>query len=207
MVQLEPGVRNDAVAWSDFDANEYWKLNFKSVLPEDAQIIEYREQIPDLGLRDARTLQGGGGRRAGTNLYPGLLMLPWAERIVFTDFASDNIRWLNENLADGTGKWQWQRFWEKVAHQPCYQDVKQPRRRLAAAHEVRSLSIFDLPTRAWDLGSMFFVADGITEDHDEFEAAVRAFLGALVPGSPFLMAFMEGSTGYDVHGVKFPRCG
>jgi hypothetical protein len=34
--------------------------------------------------------------------------------------------------------------------------------------------------------------------------AVRAFLGALVPGSPFLMAFMEGSTGYDVHGIRFP---
>jgi hypothetical protein len=51
---------------------------------------------------------------------------------------------------------------------------------------------------------MFFVADGITTDKDEFESAVRTFLGALVPGSPFIMAFMEGSRGYDVHGVSFP---
>ena len=131
-------------------------------------------------------------------------MLPWAQHIVFTDYASDNIRWLSENLAGTSGQWRWQKFWDLVAHQPCYQDVKQPQRGLAAAHEVRSLSIFDLPRRTWDLGSMFFVADGITEDHEEFEAAVRTFLGALVPGSPFLMAFMEGSTGYDVHGVKFP---
>ena len=40
MAQLEPGVRNNAVAWSNFDADEYFKLNFESVLPEDAQIIE-----------------------------------------------------------------------------------------------------------------------------------------------------------------------
>src|SRR6202035_1376198 len=91
-----------------------------------------------------------------------------------------------------------------VAHQSCYQDVEQPRRRLAAAHEVRALSIFDLPRRTWELGSMFFVADGLTEDREEFETAVRTFLGALLPGSPFLMAFMEGSTGYNVHGVRFP---
>lgn len=44
----------------------------------------------------------------------------------------------------------------------------------------------------------------MTADRGEFEAAVRAFLGALRPGSPFLMAFMEGSTGYDVRGRRFP---
>jgi hypothetical protein len=91
-----------------------------------------------------------------------------------------------------------------VSDLPDYNAVPDPRQRLAAAHEVRALSIFDLPTRTWELGSMFFVADGMTEDQAEFEAAVRAFLGSLVPGSPFLMAFMEGSTGYEVKGVKFP---
>jgi hypothetical protein len=204
MAQVEPGVRNSTVAWSNFDADEYWKLNFKSVLPEDAQIIEYASKFLITACETPGRFKTAVDVGAGTNLYPGLLMLPWADRIVFTDYAPDNIRWLNKNLVDGNGKWCWQPFWEKVAHQPCYQDVKQPRRRLAAAHEVRSLSIFDLPARAWDLGSMFFVADGITEDYAEFEAAVRSFLGALAPGSPFLMAFMEGSTGYDVHGFKYP---
>jgi len=51
---------------------------------------------------------------------------------------------------------------------------------------------------------MFFVADGMTTDEVEFEAAVRAFLASLRPGSPFLMAFMEGSTGYDVRGQRYP---
>jgi hypothetical protein len=33
---------------------------------------------------------------------------------------------------------------------------------------------------------------------------VRAFLDALLPGSPFLMAFMEGSAGYHVSGERYP---
>jgi hypothetical protein len=203
MVEGEPGLRNDAVAWSDFDADEYWKLNFADVLPEDAEIIESASKFLITACEPGRS-KTAVDVGAGTNLYPGLLMLPWVERIVFTEYAESNIDWLRKHLAETSGEWEWQPFWNLVAHQPCYQSIEHPRRRLAAAHEVRALSIFDLPRRTWDLGSMFFVADGLTEDHTEFEVAVRTFLGALVPGSPFLMAFMEGSTGYDVHGVRFP---
>lgn len=141
---------------------------------------------------------------AGANLYPALLMLPWTERVVFTEYAPDNIEWLNENLADVPGDWAWKPFWDTMAGLPGYDDVEQPRRRLAARHDILRLSIFDLPRRTWDLGSMFFVADGISSDETEFESAVRSFLDALTPRAPFMMAFMEGSTGYDVNGVSFP---
>jgi hypothetical protein len=50
---------------------------------------------------------------------------------------------------------------------------------------------------------MFFVADGISSDEAEFESAVRV-LAALTPQAPFMMAFMEGSNGYDVSGIGFP---
>jgi NNMT/PNMT/TEMT family len=203
MVEREPGLRNDQVAWSKFDADEYWKLNFADVLPEDAEIIESASKFLITACEPGRS-KTAVDVGAGANLYPGLLMLPWVERIVFTEHAESNIGWLRKHLAETSGEWEWQRFWNLVAHQPCYQNIKDPRRALAAAHEVRALSIFDLPRRTWDLGSMFFVADGLTEDRAEFELAVRTFLGALVPGSPFLMAFMEGSTGYEVRGVRFP---
>jgi hypothetical protein len=204
MADREPRMRNDAVAWSDFDAGEYWRINYASVLPEDAEIIECASKF----LIEACGGRSGSKRAvdvgAGSNLYPALLMLPWAEHIVFTEYAPPNIHWLRENLADAPGEWRWQPFWDLVATLPCYRSVEQPRRRLAAMHEIQTSSIFDLPPRTWDLGSMFFVADGMTTEEAEFEAAVRAFLGALMPGSPFMMAFMEGSSGYDVHGVCFP---
>jgi hypothetical protein len=204
MADREPSVRNDAVAWSDFDADKYWKINYASVLPEDAEIIQCASRflIEACGGRSRRKKALDVG--AGTNLYPALLMLPWAEHIVFTEYASPNIHWLRENLALAADEWQWQPFWDLVAGLPGYQTVKQPRHRLAAVHEIRTLSIFDLPPQTWDLGSMFFVADGMTEDEEEFEAAVRSFLNALIPGSPFIMAFMEGSTGYDVDYASYP---
>jgi NNMT/PNMT/TEMT family len=204
MADREPSVRNDAVAWSNFDADEYWNINYSTVLPEDAEIIQCASKflIEACGppSHSKRAVDVG----AGANLYPALLMLPWAEHIVFTEYASPNIHWLAENLADAPGEWQWQPFWDLVADRSGYRSVEQPRRTLAAVHEIRTVSIFDLPPRAWDLGSMFFVADGMTTDEAEFELAVRSFLGALKPGSPFMMAFMEGSSGYNVHGVRFP---
>ena len=39
MADSDP-IRNDAVQWSDFDADEYYKINYLSVLPEDAEIIQ-----------------------------------------------------------------------------------------------------------------------------------------------------------------------
>jgi hypothetical protein len=204
MADRERSVPNEAAAWSDFDADEYWHINYASVLPEDAEIIQCASKflIEACGMRSPykRALDVG----AGANLYPGLLMLPWVEQIVFTEYGSPNINWLSENLADAPGEWHWQPFWDLMAGLPCYRAVEHPRRRLAAVHEIRTVSIFDLPPRAWDLGSMFFVADGMTTDEAEFKLAVRSFLGALVPGSPFMMAFMESSAGYDVGGIKFP---
>jgi NNMT/PNMT/TEMT family len=204
MADLEPSIRNGAVAWSNFDADEYWKINYASVLPEDAEIIQCASKFLIEACGDPARPRQAVDVGAGTNLYPALLMLPWAEHIVFTEYASPNIDWLSQDLADAPGEWRWQPFWDLVAGLPGYQTIEHPRRTLAAGHEVRMLSIFDLPPRTWDLGSMFFVADGMTTDGAEFKDAVRAFLDALLPGSPFLMAFMENSPGYDVSGKRYP---
>jgi hypothetical protein len=197
--------RNDKVPWSDFDADGYWKHNYASLLPEDKEIIrcasDFLIRVRSGKPRISHAVDVG----AGTNLYPALLMLPWIEHIVLTDYAPANVDWLAESLADGSGEWEWQPFWDLMAHLPGYRGVEQPRRELARrSREIRLLSVFDLPRHAWDLGSMFFVADGMSSEEAEFESAVRSFLGALTPGAPFMMAFMEGSAGYDVSGVRFP---
>jgi hypothetical protein len=206
MVDRDPGISNESAAWSDFDADEYWKFNYASVLPEDADIIRFASEFLIRACGTSTQPKRAVDVGAGTNLYPSLLMLPWAEHIVLTEHpqAKSNIQWLNENLAAPTAEWPWQRFWDLVADLPCYRDVEQPRRRLAASHEVLRTSVFDLPERRWDLGSMFFVADGMSDEMEEFELGVRKFLGSLIPGSPFMMAFMEGSDGYDVSEVRFP---
>jgi hypothetical protein len=207
MADREPSTRNDAASWSDFDADGYWKNNYASVFPEDAQIIRRASNFLIEACGGRPPIRSAVDVGAGTNLYPALLMLPWTERIVFTEYAPANISWLSEKLGDAPGEWAWQPFWDLMAGLPGYGNVEQPRRRLAAGHDICRLSIFDLPRRTWGLGSMFFVADGMTSDKAEFESAVRSFLSALTPGAPFMMAFMEGSAGYDVSGVRFPAVG
>jgi hypothetical protein len=204
MADSDPTIRNGSVRWSDFDAGEYYMINYASVLPEDAEIIQCASKFLIAACGPPSPLKQAVDVGAGTNLYPSLLMIPWAEHIVFTEHAPANIAWLRQNLADAPGEWPWQPFWDLIADLPCYRAVDDPRRRLAAAHEIRRQSIFELPKRTWDLGSMFFVADGMTTDEEEFESGVRTFLAALLPGAPFLMAFMEGSGGYEVHGTPFP---
>lgn len=200
----EPGIRNDAAPWADFDAEGYSKANYATVFPEDAEIIRYASDFLVHACRSRPRVRRGVDVGAGPNLYPSLLMLPWVEHIVFTEYARSNIEWLTINLPDSGGDWIWQDFWDLMADLPGYADIEQPRRRLAACHEIVFSSVFDLPPRTWDLGTMFFVADGLSADEAEFETAVRRFLEALRPESPFLMAFMEGSTGYEVSNVEFP---
>jgi hypothetical protein len=109
MADPELSMRNEAAPWSDFDAYEYSKANYATVLPGDAQIIRLASSflIDAYGSRDhaSRAVDVGCGSRP--NLYPALLMLPWTERIVFTEYASANIDWLDENLADSPGEWAW----------------------------------------------------------------------------------------------------
>jgi hypothetical protein len=204
MADREPSTRNGAAPWSDFDADVYWKSNYATIFPEDAQILRHASTFMIRACSGRPPVGAAVDVGAGTNLYPALLMLPWVERIVFTEYVPANIEWLRENLAVAPGEWAWQSFWDLLAGLPGYAEIEHPRRRLAVSHDIRRLSIFDLPPRTWDLGSMFFVADGITSDEDEFKHALNSFLGALTPGAPFMMAFMEGSSGYDVSGIRFP---
>jgi len=204
MPERDIAVRNEAAPWSDFDADGYSKVNYETIFPEDAEIIRFASKF----LVDAFACRPVARRAvdvgAGPNLYPALLMLPWAEQITLTEYAQSNIAWLRDNLSDVAGEWPWQPFWDSMADLPDYRNVTDPRSRLAASHDVLTCSIFDLPKQAWGLGSMFFVADGLSSDVAEFESAVLSFIDALTPGAPFMMAFMEGSTGYDVSGVWFP---
>jgi hypothetical protein len=207
MPDREPEVRNEAAPWAAFDADVYAKINYETLMPEDEEIIRFAARFLVQAYRDRPLASNAVDVGSGPNLYPALLMLPCAEHITFTEFAdaASNIEWLKANLPDAPEReWAWQPFWDLMARLPEYENIRDPRRRLAGSYDIVEMSVFDLPSATWDLGSMFFVADGISSNQAEFELAVSRFVAALTPGSPFVMAFMEGSTGYEVSGVRFP---
>ena len=75
---------------------------------------------------------------------------------------------------------------------------------MADRTEVVQGSIFDLPQRRWDAATMFFCAESITAEQQEFERACAAFAGAVKPGGVLAAAFLAGSRGYRVGEENYP---
>ncbi|MBO0801795.1 MAG: hypothetical protein J2P25_01790 [Nocardiopsaceae bacterium] len=204
-------LRNADAPWNMFSSNDYWRRNYRDLQAEDQEIIHRVSRFLADALAGCPPVQRAIDVGSGTNFYPALLMLPWTKQILLADFSESNVSWLKDQLAYDGSPWPWRPFWQEMQKAKEYSDVSKPRQRLreACADEpghagIEQLSVFDLPKARWNLGTMFFVAESITQDPAEFRAAVAAFIGALTPGAPFAAAFMAGSDGYPVDGTRFP---
>jgi hypothetical protein len=204
-------LHNADVPWNRFSSHAYWRQNYHELQAEDQEIIHLVSHFFIRAFAGRPSASRGVDVGSGANLYPALLMLPWAEHIQLTDYSESNVRWLREQLAvDGT-PWSWGPFWQELQGAEGYNHIGEPRKQLQLAclgepegAGIEQLSVFNLAKAQWDLGTMFFVAESITEDKDEFRAAIECFVGALQPGAPFATAFMAGSDGYEVAETRFP---
>jgi hypothetical protein len=196
--------QNADIAWSRFDSDDYYRRNYRVLHPEDRQIMRIASDFLIGHFRDGDTAESAIDVGAGTNLYPALLMLPWAAEITLVDVAEPNVAWLSDNVYEPPTPWPWQPFWGELSELTGYRGVVAPQRTLATRCRIGQCSIFDLEPARWDLGSMFFVADGMTRDPYEFAAGVGSFVRSLRPGAPFVAAFMKNSLGYEVGGRDYP---
>lgn len=204
-------LRNADAPWDNFSSQDYWRHNYVTVQPEDREIIDcvgnFLIRAFARRTRVRRAIDVG----SGANLYPALLMLPWTDQILLSDFSASNVSWLRSRVLDDNSPWDWQPFWEELEKRQEYGQIGDPRKQLREACKserglagIEQRNVFDLPNAQWELGTMFFVAESITQDSAEFHAALRCFVGALMPGAPFAATFMAGSTGYPVAGIPFP---
>jgi hypothetical protein len=201
---LSPGpARNADFDWDDFGALEYHTHNYTPMREDDAQILDLVHRWFASCAEDGRTLSGL-DVGAGPNLYPALAMLPFCADLTLHEYSADNVGWLREQTADAS--YSWKPFWEVISPRDQAGSFDQARGWLAERARVEQGSIFELPRARWDIGTMFFVAESLTEDREEFGRAVECFVGALRPGAPFAAAFMELSQGYDVGERSFPAC-
>jgi hypothetical protein len=211
MVEAAAPTQNADVEWDNFPSQDYWHHNYKEVLAPDKEILRLAGSFFSETLRGRARVQRAIDVGSGTNLYPALLMLPWAEQILLTDYSESNVRWLRDQVAGDDAVWKWQPFWRQLQALEGYSQISEPRKQLLIActgteqmPAIEECSVFDLPPAQWQLGTMFFVAESITRDPREFAEAIGRFAGALEPGSPFAAAFMSGSEGYPLGDVVYP---
>lgn len=186
--------------WDSFGPAEYYSHNYATRREDDADILEIISKwfVESAGDRPLHGLDIG----SGANLYPTLAMLRQCETVTLREFSADNVKWLGAETAAASQSWE--KFWEVVVGSGKTSSFEQARIELAEKARVEQGSIFDLPKSEWDIGTMFFVAESLTEVREEFLDATHCFIGALRPGAPFAAAFMERSQGWNVGPRKFP---
>ncbi|MEU6229585.1 SCO2525 family SAM-dependent methyltransferase [Streptomyces sp. NPDC047042] len=205
-------VPNAQAPWAGFDSRAYVKANYLRLHDEDAEIISImRDHFGDYfreHRQDADPVIGI-DVGAGANLYPALAMLPWCKEITLVERSPQNLEYLESQLESYDENWN--QFWTVLRENAEYQAYQgDPRRRFHEVTRVEPGNLLDFDRIArrgpWSVGTMFFVAESMTTEREEFDRGVGSFMRALAPGAPFFAAFMEHSEGYHVGAEFFPAC-
>jgi hypothetical protein len=197
--------RNADAPWSKFDPEAYVDVNYRTPLDVDLLIVRMMRDHFGRCLEKTEPYSiRGVDVGAGANLYPALAMLPWCEKVVLLEYAAPNVEYLERQTTPGGLDGVWDAFWDVLSQAPAYRDVD-PRGRIGEVVRVERQNLFDLDGhRRWDIGTMFFVADSMSECPEEFRRGVRCFMNALGEGAPFAAAFMKESVGYQVGEERYP---
>ena len=92
MVDVAEHVLHNAdVQWNGFSSQDYWLRNYHELQAEDEEIVRLVRPFFIATFRDRPRAGRGIDVGSGTNLYPPLLMLPWTDRILLTDFSAGNV--------------------------------------------------------------------------------------------------------------------
>jgi hypothetical protein len=194
-----------------FDSKTYVRQNYLELRGDDREILTvmsefFAEEMSQ--RRRQREVAQAGGRGidvgSGANLYPALSMLPYCETVTCWEPGQRNCDWLRQQIREGYSE-VWDQYWAVLHRLPDYAEIG-PRARdaLRSRGKVVQRSVFELPTGVYDIGTMFFVAESITNYPAEFSRATQRFVRSLRPNAPFAAAFMRKSRGYFVGDNYFP---
>lgn len=194
----EPGLRgerlhNSDVDWDRWPVQTYLTENYREPHPADLAVIRhhaefYRQFEPG---SVGRSIEFG----AGPNLYPLMLAASVSRRIEAVEPSAANVAYLDGQLRRGADP-TWLPFYD--ACRALLRALPQRLDDALSIVRVRHQSGLDLEQSAYDLGSMHFVAESVTEDVDEFAAFCGRFAGSVRPGGALVAAFMENMGRYHL---------
>ena len=190
---------NGDVAWDDFDTAGYVADNYATLHDLDVRIITdlspYYRSLPPGSLRSSLDIG------TGPNLYPLMLLAAASRRLESLERSAANVAYLRRMCREGPDP-SWTPFW-----QLCRQlDPALPADldEVLSGLTIRQGDALEAPLGQHDLVSMFFVAESVTGDREEFEQLSRRFAAAAAPGGHLVAAFMAGMPQYELGGVTLP---
>ncbi|UYQ60142.1 class I SAM-dependent methyltransferase [Streptomyces peucetius] len=194
--------RNRDVDWGRWPVQEYLAENYRELHSCDAAVIRhhsafYRQFAPG---SIQRSLEFG----AGPNLYPLMLAAAASRRVEAVELGAGNVAYLSRQLREGPDE-SWQAFYALCrrldpALPPALTDA------LSRVHIVHS-DARSVPRGTYELASMNFVAESVTEDMDEFTEFCHSFAESVRPGGHLVASFMENMPSYRIGTVShWPGC-
>ncbi|WP_213451744.1 SCO2525 family SAM-dependent methyltransferase [Rhizomonospora bruguierae] len=198
----KPAEANGSYPWDRFDPRWYFHQNYAELRDDDLEILRTVRDYFSAVLDPERPVERGVDVGAGSNLYPALTMVPFCRELTLLERGAANVAWLQEQRKGYSSVWD--AYWQVLSEKPAYDRISDPREALLHKGRVEQGDLYQLPERRWDLATMFFVAESISDQVSEFKMAVGRFIGALRPGAPFAAAFMHDSAGYYVDRLRFP---
>ena len=141
----------------------------------------------------------------GANLYPLFAALPRAASLTAWEYAKPNVDWLKKELAESGKRPQWQHFWQVVNDSyPANAELSaDPIAALRTKTTIHQGSIYDLPERAWDVATMFFCAEAVSDKREEFDRACSCFARCVRVGGTLVAAFLLNSKSYVLDGRRY----
>jgi hypothetical protein len=190
---------NGDVAWNDFDTEGYVTDNYATLHDFDRHIITalspyYRSLAP-------RSLACSLDVGTGPNLYPLMLVAAASRRQEVLERGARNVAYLRRACREGADP-AWAPFWRLCRQlNPALPTELDDVLRGLAVHQGDA---FHLPSGRYGLVSMFFMAESVTADRDEFKQLCHRFALAAAPGGHLVAAFMAGMPEYELGGQTLP---
>jgi NNMT/PNMT/TEMT family len=193
--------RNADADWDQFDSDAYHFRNYANVLQPDLYLTRWTAAAFATWNGSGPVVDIG----TGPSLLPLLCALSSATALAAWEYSQSNVTWLLRTLEQPVMPHGWRRFWNLIEEtQAGSLEVDDAWRAFREKTTIHQGSIFELPRSKWAAATMFFCAESLTEDVDEFELACRCFARSVVPDGLMVAAFMENSKGYEVNGKTFP---
>lgn len=186
-------LRNADVDWDSWPVQEYLAENYRVVHPSDLGVIEHHSAFyRGLG---ADSIGSSVELGAGPNLYPLMLAAGVSRDIHAVEPGAASVAYLTRQLREGPDP-SWDPFWSV-----CLQ--RQPALPATLAEALTRVRLTHAPIASvepgrYDLASMHFVAESVTEEKAEFQALCAAFVAAVRPGGLLVAAFMENMGRYHL---------
>ena len=192
--------RNADLDWDRWPVPTYLAENYRELHASDDAVLVHHSAfysgLPADSLE--RTVEIG----TGPNLYPLFLAAGAARHIDAVDRSTAGLRYLRRQIVDGPDP-SWEPFWRRCrALNPALPATASSA--LSRVHP-RQGDAFTLGGAGYDLASMHFVAESVTEDPVEFAAFCTAFVATVRPGGHLVAAFMENMARYELgDGSRWP---